>query len=51
VVLGNRTNLAEAQAKGNATNAAKAAAFAAKMAPEVLRLKDQARPSTRSQPN
>jgi DNA invertase Pin-like site-specific DNA recombinase len=41
VVLGNRTNLHEAQAKGNATNAAKAAAFVTKMAPELLRLKDQ----------
>ena len=41
VVLGNRTNLSEAQAKGQATNAAKAAAFATKMAPELLRMKDQ----------
>jgi len=40
-VLGNRTNLSEAQAKGQATNATKAAAFTAKMAPELLRLKDQ----------
>ncbi|WP_159698019.1 recombinase family protein [Massilia sp. 9I] len=40
-VLGNKTNLSEAQAKGQATNAAKAAAFAAKMLPELKRLKDQ----------
>jgi DNA invertase Pin-like site-specific DNA recombinase len=31
--LGNKTNLGEAQAKGQATNAARAAAFAAKMIP------------------
>jgi DNA invertase Pin-like site-specific DNA recombinase len=41
VVLGNRTNLSEAQTKGQATNAAKAAAFAAKMIPEIQRLKAQ----------
>jgi DNA invertase Pin-like site-specific DNA recombinase len=38
-VLGNRTNLSEAQAKGQATNAAKAAAFAAKMVPIINELK------------
>lgn len=41
-VLGNKTNLAEAQAKGNATNAAKAAAFAAKMLPLINDLKAKA---------
>ncbi|TQK10166.1 recombinase family protein [Herbaspirillum sp. SJZ107] len=41
VVLGNRTNLGEAQAKGQATNAAKAAAFAARLVPEIKRLKGQ----------
>jgi DNA invertase Pin-like site-specific DNA recombinase len=41
-VLGNRTNLAQAQAKGNATNATKAAAFAAKMAPIINDLKAKA---------
>lgn len=41
VVLGNRTNLGEAQAKGQATNAAKAAAFAARLVPEIKRLKEQ----------
>jgi DNA invertase Pin-like site-specific DNA recombinase len=35
VVLGNRTNLGEAQAKGQVTNAAKAAAFAARIVPEI----------------
>lgn len=39
--LGNRTNLAEAQAKGNESNAAKAAAFAAKLAPTIQQLKHQ----------
>lgn len=39
VVLGNRTNLSEAQAKGQATNASKAAAFAAKMIPAIQKLK------------
>ena len=34
-MLGNKTNLSEAQAKGQATNAAKAAAFAAKMLPLI----------------
>lgn len=34
-VLGNKTNLKETQAKGQATNAAKAAAFAAKMLPLI----------------
>ena len=37
--LGNKTNLAEAQAKGQTTNAAKAAAFAAKMLPIINELK------------
>lgn len=41
VVLGNRTNLSEAQAKGQATNAAKAAAFVAKMHPTIQRMVDQ----------
>jgi DNA invertase Pin-like site-specific DNA recombinase len=41
VVLGNRTNLCEAQAKGQAANAAKAAAFAARLIPEIKRLKEQ----------
>ena len=41
VVLGNRTNLSEAQAKGQATNAAKAAAFAARIAPTIRHLKAQ----------
>ena len=35
VLLGNRTNLAEAQAKGAATNAEKAGAFAAKVLPII----------------
>lgn len=39
VVLGNRTNLSEAQAKGQATNAAKAEDFAAKMIPVINGLK------------
>lgn len=38
-VLGNKTNLADAQAKGQATNAARAAAFAAKMIPIIKELK------------
>jgi len=37
--LGNKTNLTKAQAKGQATNAAKAAAFAAKMLPTINELK------------
>lgn len=41
VVLGNRTNLTEAQSKGQATNAAKAAAFAAKVLPKIAELKDK----------
>ncbi|MES2318806.1 MAG: recombinase family protein [Pseudomonadota bacterium] len=41
VVLGNRTNLREAQAKGQATNAAKAAAFAAEVVPEIKQLQEQ----------
>jgi DNA invertase Pin-like site-specific DNA recombinase len=41
VVLGNRTNLGEAQAKGQATNAAKAAAFATKVLPTIQQLKAQ----------
>lgn len=38
--LGNKTNLAEAQTKGQATNAAKAAAFAAKVLPTIIQLKE-----------
>lgn len=41
VLLGNRTNLAEAQAKGQATNAAKAAAFTATMLPEIRILQEK----------
>lgn len=41
VILGNRTNLHEAQAKGHAANAAKAAAFAARTAPEIKLLQSQ----------
>jgi len=41
VVLGNRTNLSEAQAKGQATNAVKAAAFAARVVPTIKQLKAQ----------
>jgi DNA invertase Pin-like site-specific DNA recombinase len=41
VVLGNRTNLHEAQVKGQITNAAKAAAFAVKMLPTIQQLKAQ----------
>jgi len=41
VVLGNRTNLAEAQAKGQAANAARAAEFAAKVVPTILHLRSQ----------
>ncbi|WP_211223761.1 recombinase family protein [Massilia niastensis] len=41
VPLGNRTNLAEAQAKGQATNAAKAAEFAARVLPTIQQLKNQ----------
>lgn len=41
VVLGNRTNLSEAQAKGQATNAVKAATFAAKIVPEITQLQAQ----------
>jgi DNA invertase Pin-like site-specific DNA recombinase len=41
VMLGNRTNLHEAQALGQATNAAKAAAFAAKIVPEIKLLQSQ----------
>lgn len=41
VKLGNHTNLSEAQAKGQATNAAKAAAFTAKMKPSIQRMLDQ----------
>lgn len=40
-LLGNKTNLGEAQAKGQATNAAKAAAFAAKMIPVILDLRSK----------
>lgn len=39
--LGNKTNLAEAQAKGQATNAARAAAFAARLLPTIKQLKAQ----------
>jgi len=39
--LGNRTNLAEAQAMGQATNAAKAATFASKMLPAIRLLQAQ----------
>lgn len=38
--LGNKTNLSEAQSKGQATNAAKAAAFAAKVVPLIKQLKE-----------
>jgi DNA invertase Pin-like site-specific DNA recombinase len=41
VPLGNRTNLREAQALGQARNAEKAAAFAAAILPEVRRLQQQ----------
>jgi len=40
-VLGNKTNLNEAQAKGQATNASKAAAFAARVLPTIQQLKAQ----------
>jgi DNA invertase Pin-like site-specific DNA recombinase len=42
VQLGNRTNLHEAQALGQARNAEKAAAFAASVLPEIRRLQAQA---------
>ena len=42
VQLGNRTNLQEAQALGQARNAEKAAAFAAGILPEIRRLQAQA---------
>lgn len=45
--LGNRTNLAEAQAAGQATNAAKATAFNAKLLPTIQHL--QARGMTMAQ--
>jgi DNA invertase Pin-like site-specific DNA recombinase len=41
VLLGNRTNLADAQAKGQATNAAKAAAFRFKVLPTIKQLHEQ----------
>lgn len=41
IVLGNRTNLAEARAKGQATNATKAAAFAGRIVPTIKQLKEQ----------
>jgi DNA invertase Pin-like site-specific DNA recombinase len=41
VLLGNRTNLSKAQALGQATNAAKAAAFRAKVLPTIEHLKEQ----------
>ena len=44
--LGNRTNLAEAQAAGQATNAAKAAAFTAKITPEINLLQAQGKTLT-----
>lgn len=40
-LLGNRTNLSEAQAKGQAANAAKAAAFNAQVLPKVRMLQAQ----------
>lgn len=43
VQLGNRTNLHEAQALGQASNAAKAAAFAARIVPEIRLLQGQGR--------
>jgi len=42
VQLGNRTNLPQAQALGQARNAEKAAAFAASVLPEIRRLQAQA---------
>jgi DNA invertase Pin-like site-specific DNA recombinase len=41
VTLGNQTNLHEAQALGQATNAAKAAAFKAKLVPTIKQLQAQ----------
>jgi DNA invertase Pin-like site-specific DNA recombinase len=41
VLLGNKTNLSTAQAKGQAANATKAAAFAAKVVPLIIQLKQQ----------
>ncbi|WP_305821602.1 recombinase family protein [Massilia brevitalea] len=41
VVLGNRTNLADAQAKGHAANAARAAEFTARVLPTILQLRSQ----------
>jgi DNA invertase Pin-like site-specific DNA recombinase len=41
VQLGNRTNLDEAQAKGQAANSSRAAAFAAKVAPTIRQLQAQ----------
>jgi DNA invertase Pin-like site-specific DNA recombinase len=41
VVLGNRTNLSDAQAKGQAANAAKAATFNAQVLPKVRMLQAQ----------
>jgi DNA invertase Pin-like site-specific DNA recombinase len=46
VQLGNRTNLHEAQAAGQATNAAKAAAFAGKVVPEIKLLQAQGKTLT-----
>jgi DNA invertase Pin-like site-specific DNA recombinase len=43
VVLGNRTNLLEAQAKGQATNAARAAAFKSKVLPTIKQLQAEGR--------
>jgi DNA invertase Pin-like site-specific DNA recombinase len=39
--LGNKTNLAEAQAKGQAANTTRAAEFAAKVVPTILQMRSQ----------
>jgi DNA invertase Pin-like site-specific DNA recombinase len=39
--LGNKTNLAEAQAKGQASNATRAADFAAKVLPQIMQMRSQ----------
>lgn len=44
--LGNRTNLADAQAAGQAANAAKAAAFASRIVPEIKLLQAQGKTLT-----
>jgi DNA invertase Pin-like site-specific DNA recombinase len=41
VVLGNRTNLPDAQAKGQAANATRAADFAAKVLPTIMQMRSQ----------